>query len=202
MKKFFIVAVALLCLAGTAVAQRHIEFRWRGIYFVGDASYGINLNRSTDEFSVRGDTLAAFMPSMSVGYQFRKEAAVGAGFTYVADQTGAFEQLPVFVELRSHFLRSRWTPYTVLQAGYCVPLGSSSEPMPISTKIDEGGLYLGVGLGYRFAISRNTALAVHLDYRLMQSNRVIYSSVTGESLLPEAVSLHTISGGLSFYFGN
>ena len=140
MKKTLIVAVALLCLAGTAVAQRHIEFRWHGLYCVGDVSYAFNVNRSSE--TGIADTVSGFIPSFSAGYQFRKEAAVGMGFSYLADPTGAFTQLPIFVELRSHFMRSQLTPYTVLQVGYTLPLGSSSEPP--SVKIEEGGLYLGL----------------------------------------------------------
>ena len=120
MKKTIIAAVALLCLCGTAVAQRHVEFYWRGVYVVGDASYMMNLNRSKNDNGF-ADTVSAFMPSASAGFQFRKEAGVGVGFSYLADPTGAFTQLPVFVELRSHFLRSRLTPYSVLQVGYSLP---------------------------------------------------------------------------------
>ena len=113
MKKAILVAVALLCLCGTAVAQRHIEFRWHGLYCVGDVSYAFNVNRGPNDLGI-GDTVSGFMPSFSAGYQFRKEAAVGLGFSYLADPTGGFTQLPLFFELRSHFSRAQLTPYTVL----------------------------------------------------------------------------------------
>lgn len=199
MKKFFIAAVALLCLCGTAAAQRHIEFRWRGIYFVGDGSYMMNLNRSPNEEG-RADSVSGFMASFSGGFQFRKEAAVGLGFAYMADPTGAFTQLPLYVELRSHFTRDRCTPYAVLQVGYSLPVGASSEP-PV-TKIDEGGLYLAVEGGARFAISRSFALGIHAGYRLLQSNKVIRYDLLNEPNLTESVVLHMIGGGLSLYFGN
>ncbi|MBR1549798.1 MAG: hypothetical protein IJ634_04090 [Bacteroidales bacterium] len=199
MKKFFIAAVTLLCLGGTAAAQHHIEFRWRGIYFVGDGSYVFNLNRSPNESGL-ADTVSGFMPSFSGGFQFRKEAAVGLGFAYLADPTGAFSQLPLFVELRSHFTRDRLTPYAVLQAGYSLPVGASSEP-PI-TKIDEGGLYLGIEAGARFAINRSFALGMHASYRLLQSNQVIRYDMLNDPSLTETVVLHMFGGGLSVYFGN
>lgn len=195
MKKIIIAAVALLYLYGTAAAQRHIEFRWRGLYLVGDASYVFNINRSVDKGGA-ADTVSAFMPSFSCGFQFRKEAAVGVGFSYLADPSGAFRQLPIFVELRSHFMRSRITPYTVLQVGYTLPVGASSEP-PV-TKIDEGGMFFGLEAGARYAISRSTALGLHLSYKFLHSNNVQRDNFTWA----ESKGLQLIGGGLSFYFGS
>ena len=195
MKRFFIAAVALLCLSGTAVAQQHIEFRWHGLYLVGDVGYYFNLNRAADP-SGAADTVGGFMPSFSVGYSFRKEAAVGLGFSYLAESTGAFRQLPLYVELRSHFLRDRLTPYSVLQIGYSLPVGTSSEP-PVK-KIDEGGLYFGLEVGGRYAITRSTAVAVHVGYKILQSNKVQRDDYTWA----EPKTLHLLGGGVSFYFGS
>lgn len=199
MKKIVLAAVALLCLCGTAAAQRHIEFRWHGFYCVGDMSYGVNLNRSANDNNF-ADTVGAFMPSISAGYMFRKEAVVGLGATYVADANGAFTQLPVYVELRSHFMRSRLTPYTVLQVGYSLPLGVSSDAP--STKIEEGGLYVGLSVGGRYAFSRSLALGLHLDYKLLQSNVVSRHDMENAPMLNEPVVLHMLGGGLSVYFSN
>lgn len=199
MKKTIIAAVALLCLCGTAAAQRHIEYRWRGIYFVGDASYVMNLNRSAGENGL-ADTVSGFMPSLSGGFQFRKEAAVGLGFAYLSDPNGAFTQLPVFLELRSHFMRSQLTPYVVLQAGYSLPVGASSKP-PV-TKIDEGGLYLGVEVGGRYAFNRTVALGLHASYRFLQSNAVIRHDAANKPMLTETVVLHMLGAGLSVYLSN
>lgn len=199
MKKSFIAAVVLLCLCGTTAAQRHIEFRWRGIYFVGDGSYMMNLNRSAND-NGHADTVSGFMPSLSGGFQFRKEAAVGLGFSYLADPSGAFTQLPVFAELRSHFTRSRLTPYAVLQVGYSLPVGASSKP-PV-TKIDEGGLYLGVEFGGRYAINRTVGLGFHASYRFLQSNAVIRHDLQNKPMLTETVVLHMVGAGLSIYLSN
>lgn len=199
MKKTILAAVALLCLCGTAAAQRHIEYRWRGIYFVGDASYVMNLNRSAGENGL-ADTVSGFMPSLSGGFQFRKEASVGLGFAYLSDPNGAFTQLPVFLELRSHFMRSQLTPYVVLQAGYSLPVGASSKP-PV-TKIDEGGLYLGVEVGGRYAFNRTVALGLHASYRLLQSNAVIRHDAANKPMLTETVVLHMLGAGLSVYLSN
>ena len=198
MKKAILVAVALLCLCGTAVAQRHIEFRWHGLYCVGDVSYAFNVNRGPNDLGI-GDTVSGFMPSFSAGYQFRKEAAVGLGFSYLADPTGGFTQLPLFFELRSHFSRAQLTPYTVLQVGYSLPLGSSSEPP--SVKIEEGGLYLGLEVGGRYAFSRSFALGVHGGYKLLYSNKVQRTDALNMPILTESVALSMLSFGVSAYLG-
>ncbi len=208
MKKIFIVAATLLCLAGTAVAQQHTEFRWHGIYLVGDITYGVNINRQVDEISGLSEELSAFMPTLVAGYQFRKETAIGVGASYVADPKGAYTQLPIFIELRSHYLRSQWSPYTALQAGYTFPLGSSSAPDPETTpptpsrKIAEGGLYFGLEVGARYAFNRSMAIAAHLNYRLLQANKMDWSDAYGIAIPADPVALHVIGGGVSFYFGN
>lgn len=202
MKKIVIAIVTIAALCGVAQAQRHVEFRWHGAYLVGDASYGFNLNRTQEDDDTIASTLNAFMPGLSVGYQFRKEAGVGLGFNYVADPTGAYTQMPVFLELRSHFLRSQLTPYCAMQVGYTLPLGTSSEPDPVSTKIEEGGLYFGLEVGARYAINRFMAVAGHVGYRLLQSNDVSRSNMEGTSILATPISLHVLNFGVSFYFSN
>lgn len=192
----------MVTLCGAAQAQRHIEFRWHGVYLTGDLTYGANINRAMEEGGVVGDTLSAIMPTFTAGFQFRKEAAVGLGFSYVADPTGAYTQLPVFVELRSHYMRSRLTPYSVLQIGYTLPLGMSSTPNPVSNKIEEGGLYVGIEVGGRYAINRSTAVALHATYRLLQMNEVSRSDANGVLMMAPPVLMHVIGGGATFYFGN
>lgn len=202
MKKTLFAILALVALCGVAHAQRHIEYRWRGFYVVGDASYGINLNRQIDEFDTIPCELNAMMPGVSLGFQFSKEAGVGLGFNYVADPSGAYTQMPLYAELRSHFLRSQLTPYMVLQVGYCLPLGASSEPNPVGTEIKEGGLYFGLEAGVRYAISRNLAVAGHVGYRLLQANEVLRTDLLDRPILNPPVNLHVLSFGASFYFSN
>lgn len=197
MKRIILAAAALLCLMGTAAAQRHIEYKWRGPYFTIDGSYLMNLNREAG-LNGRSDTLSAVNVSFSGGFMFSKEAGLGLGVTYVADPTGAFTQMPVFVELRSHFMRSRITPYTVLQGGYCLPLGSSSEPPRV--EITKGGLYFGVSVGARYAVDRSFALGLHVDYKMMQSSVVTRYDIHNTPEIADPLTLHTVGGGLSLYF--
>lgn len=196
-KKLILAAVALLCLCGTAAAQHHVEYKWRGPYFVVDGSYLLNINREAG-LNGRADTLNAVNVSIVGGFQFSKEAGLGLGVTYVADPTGALTQMPVFVELRSHFMRSRLTPYTVIQGGYCLPLGSTSEPP--KREITEGGLYFGFSFGGRYAIDRGFAIGLHVDYKMMQSSKFSRYDMSNVIELSDPIVMHTIGGGLSLYF--
>ena len=197
MKKTMFIAVALLCLCGTAAAQRHVEYKWRGAYFVVDGSYIMNINREPG-LNGRSDTLDAVALSFSGGFQFSKEAGVGIGATYIADASGAYTQMPVFVELRSHFMRSRLTPYTILQGGYCLPLGSSSEPPRV--QITKGGLYFGAGVGARFAVDRGFAIGLHADYKMIQSRVVTRYDIHNSPVIADPITMHVVGGGLSLYF--
>ena len=201
MKKTIIAAVALLCLIGTAAAQRHVEYRWRGFYGTLDMSYGFNLNRGEGLNGV-ADTAGMLGMGFSAGFQFSKEAGVGVGFTYLADPSGAYTQLPVYVELRSHLSRGQLTPYTALQVGYTMPLGSSSEPPSI--EITEGGLYFGLDLGARYALNRNFAVGGHVGYKLLQSIKLKRSMINefGDEVpyLEDAVVLHMLFIGACLYF--
>ncbi|MCR5589062.1 MAG: outer membrane beta-barrel protein [Bacteroidales bacterium] len=198
MKKIIIAAVALLCLCGTAAAQRHIEYKWRGAYVVVDGSYVMNLNRSTSTSTIVSvaDTMSGFALGVSGGFQFRKEAGVGLGVTYLLDPTGAFTQMPIYAELRSHFSRSRLTPYAVLQLGYTLPLGASSP----TVKIETGGIYFGAQLGGRFAIDRSFAIGMHVGYKLLNMAEVSRFDVAHKPLLADARSLHVIDAGVSLHF--
>ena len=200
MKKIILLLVAAVCLGQAAQAQRHIEFRWRGAYFVGNITYATNSLTTTENRGFR-DTVSGFMPMVVGGYQFRKEAGVGVGFAFLKDPNGAFTQMPAFVELRSHFMRSQLTPYSVLQLGYTLPLGSSAKG-GTRTKIDEGGLYLGIGFGGRYAFSRGLALGAELGYKMLQSRSVLRKQPNNTSMLTDPVVLHMLTFGLSLYFSN
>ena len=197
MKRMILAIVAVLCLAGTAQSQRHIEYKWRGAYFVVDGSYCMNLNRAPG-LNGYTDTLSAFNLSIIGGFQFRKEAGVGLGMSYIADPRGAYTQMPVFIELRSHLMRSRLTPYTVLQGGYTLPLGSSSEPPSI--QITKGGLYFGFEVGARYAVTREFGIGVHAGYKMLQSFEVTRSDINNVPEIADPVVLHLVNGGVSFYF--
>ena len=146
----------------------HIEFKYYGFYSVIDYTFMTNLNKVhgeyIDDYVLNGITAVA-------GWQWRKESAVGLGFSYLNDATGSFSQIPVFLEFRSHFLRNRVTPFTAVQLGYSIPFGSKNAELDY-TRIDEGGITMGFSAGIRFAIKQKFGLNVYAGYQLIQNNSV------------------------------
>lgn len=190
MKKLLL-SLALLLAGCVAIAQEHIEFKWYGLYNVVDFSYGKNVNSKYDAASL--SQLTAVM-----GFQYRKETGVGLGVTFMHDGTNAYTQLPIFIELRSHYLRSRLTPFTVVRAGYSLPLGESSGGAD-AVSIKKGGAYFGLEVGGRYAISPKFGVSAHLRFSLVNMNDVEFCE-NGVVAERHGVLFHVIGGGLGINF--
>ena len=173
----------------------HIEFKYYGFYSVIDYTFMTNLNKEhgeyVDSYALNGITAVA-------GWQWRKESAVGIGFSYLNDATGSFSQIPVFIEFRSHFLRNRITPFTAVQLGYSIPFGSKNADVDY-TRIEEGGITAGFSAGARFAVSPKFGINLYVGYQLIQNNSVErgFNSVAA-TRLPELY--HHIKFGLGVNF--
>lgn len=156
----------------------HVEFKYYGFYCVIDYTHIMhfavengsymdlngNMHHFPDKYNLSGVTAIA-------GWQFGKESGVGVGFSYLNDPTGAFSQIPVFFEYRSHYLRNRVTPFTSLQMGYSIPFGSKNLEEEY-TRIEKGGLTFGFSAGVRFAISQKLGLNASVGYQLIHLNSV------------------------------
>lgn len=160
-------------------APPHIEFKYYGFYSVIDYTCMINkknisgsyihpltgqLISYVDKYVLHGVTAVA-------GWQWRKESAIGIGFSYLNDADGSFSQIPVFLEFRSHFLRNRITPFTAVQMGYSIPFGTKNLDEDY-TRIDEGGITFGVSAGARFAISQKVGLNLYVGYQMIHCNSI------------------------------
>ena len=195
MRKKAWVAVLLVCLGGAATAQRHGSFRAHGFYSAIDIGYAFNLDRS-EGLNGEADTVAGLELGISCGYQFSRAAGVGVGFSYLNDQSGAFNIMPAYVELRSHYLKSNLTPYTVVQVGYSIPLGASATDV----KIEKGGVYFSVGVGARYSFSKGIALGIHGSYQLVNLRQVDRYNGGANPWLTGATTLSIVNAGLTLYF--
>lgn len=174
--------LALLTVGLTGFAgdgPKHVEFKYYGFYSVIDYTYMFCLPHESGQYMepVTG-TIVGFTDSYALngitaiaGWQFRKETSLGVGFSYLNDATGAFSQIPVFAELRSHYLRNRVTPFTAVQMGYSIPFGSKNL-VEEYTKIDQGGITLGLEGGIRFAVAQKFGLNVYAGYQMIQLRSV------------------------------
>lgn len=157
MKRILLLLAAVAALTA-AQAQQHIEFKWHRWYGVGGYAFSTNIN--TTDFADK----ATFNSVYAVGgWQIRKASGIGLGFQFMHDGTGAFSQLPLFVELRSHYLRSQITPFTTARIGYSIPLGSSSGGTD-AIQIAKGGAFWGLHVGARYAFSRTLAANAYVGY--------------------------------------
>ena len=192
MKKVILLAVAVFAMM-TAQAQRHVEFKWHRWYGVAGYDFSTNINKT------RFEDKATFHGVYAIGgWQIRKESGVGLGVEFLKDPTGAFNQLPVFIELRSHYFRSQLTPYTSVSVGYSIPLGSSSGGEN-AIKIKTGGAIWGVNVGARYAITRTFAVSAFVGYQLIALRKVgLYADGQLETTQP--VTMHNFKVGVGFNF--
>lgn len=192
MKKVILLAVAVFAMM-TAQAQRHVEFKWHRWYGVAGYDFSTNINKT------RFEDKATFHGVYAIGgWQIRKESGVGLGVEFLKDPTGAFNQLPVFVELRSHYLRSQLTPYTSVSVGYSIPLGSSSGGEN-AIKIKRGGAIWGVNVGARYAITRTFAVSAFVGYQGIFMGSV-ERKIEGLLANNGPLLLHNLKAGVGFNF--
>ena len=191
MKRLLLLLAAVAVFA-TAQAQ-HIEFKWRGFYVAGGYDHAMNLNKTPydDNVAFNGFTVAG-------GFQFRKETGLGIGASYMRDATGAFSQMPIFLELRSHYLRSRLTPFTTIYVGYSLPLGSSSGGSE-SVQIKAGGVTSGANVGVRYAVSRKFGIHAYVGYQELYMNKV-NRKIGGRLAETQPLLLHNFKFGVGLNF--
>lgn len=203
LKKFFLLFVVCVGL-GSAMAETnmktaslppHIEFRNFGVYGILEYSHLFSLTNFEDlpEFNGFNGYTAI------LGFQIRKETAIGLGYTYLLDKTGAFSQMPVFVELRSHLTRNRLSPFTALSFGYSFPTGSFSGGQN-AVNIEKGGVNFGLKFGGRFAITRHVGASLHVGYTMLSMRSIRVCDAPLVAAYEEPLLLHNLSLGLSLNF--
>ena len=189
--------LAMLCFAASAQKKdkgdQHVEFRYHGFYSVVD--YALMKTVSTLD-----DIESPLFHSINVvaGFQWRPESAVGFGFSYLHDASGAFSQIPMYVEYRTHYLRGRVAPFTTARVGFSVPVGSGSSGEHYA-KINLGGLTFGARLGVRYAFTRSSGANIFAGYQMLQLNQV-ERGTNGQCETIGAELFHTIQAGLGFNF--
>lgn len=175
--------------------KSHIEFKYYGLYgVVGyDCLPALSINGAYPKPVMNGATGV-------IGFQFRRQSAIGIGVSYFADKTGLFSQMPLFLEFRSHYLRSRVTPYSAVKVGYSFALGSRYQQGADSWYIDKGGVMLGVEVGGRLAITHKFGMSLGVGYMLLHSNNVEYCDANMVPATNESVLMHNLKISLALNF--
>lgn len=204
MKKIFLLVLMCLSLGTVAMAETnmknaalppHIEFRNFGVYGILDYSHYFTLTEveALPEFSGFNAWTAV------IGFQLRKETGIGLGYSYLLDHTHGLTQMPLFVELRSHWTRNRISPFTTLAFGYNFPTGSISAA-PQTVNVEKGGINFTMSAGARFAVIRHFGVSVRVGYSMlsMRDVRICDSPLT--PAYDEPMLLHNITVGASLNF--
>lgn len=192
MKKAVLLLVAVVSLMA-AQAQQHIEFKWHRMYGVAGYDFSTNLNET--QF---GDKATMHGVYAIGGWQIRKESGIGLGVEFMKDMTSGYTQLPVFVEVRSHYLRNQVSPFTSVYVGYSIPLGFSGTGADY-VKIETGGPTWGLNVGARYAISKKMGVSAFVGYQGIFLNRVNRYE-DGKLAYGEPVLLQNFKFGVGFNF--
>lgn len=213
MKKFFLSLLLLTAVVAKTAevwaqssSPQHIEFKYYGFYCVVDYTHmfcftnfsGQYMEPTTGQVIGFNDNYNLNGVSAVAGWQFRKETALGLGFSYLNDPLKAFSQIPVFLEFRSHFLRNRLTPFTSAQVGYTIPFGTKSTGVEY-TRINEGGVTFAINIGLRFAIKQRLGINVYGGYQMIQLRSVErgFGGVAG-TCMPELYDNIRFGMGVNF----
>jgi hypothetical protein len=202
MKKIVFLLVAVVSLMA-AQAQQHVEFKWHRMYGVAGYEFSSNINAihfDLDEgANLEYGTKATMHGIYAIcGWQIRKESGIGLGVEFLKDFAGGLTQLPVFVEVRSHYLRSPLTHYTSAYVGYSIPLGFYGTGAAY-TKIEAGGPTFGLNVGGRYAFNRKMGVSAFIGYQLITLRKVgLYAD--GVLHITQPVTMHNFKAGVGFNF--
>lgn len=191
MKKIILLLAAVVTMM--AAQAQHVEFKWHRCYGVAGYDFSTNINKTDYADKAAFNGLYAIY-----GWQIRKESGIGLGVEFLHDATGAFSQLPVFLEVRSHYLRNRVTPYSSLYVGYSIPLGSSSGG-DNAIQITKGGATWGFNVGARYAINRKIGVSAFIGYQGIYMSRVD-RKIDGLLANARPQLFHDFKAGVGFNF--
>ena len=201
MKKIVFLLVAVVSLMA-AQAQQHVEFKWHRMYGVAGYDFSSNINSIYFDLdqgnNVEYGTKATMHGIYAIcGWQIRKESGIGLGVEFMKDFAGGLTQLPVFVEVRSHYLRSQLTPFTSAYVGYSFPLGFYGTGAAY-TKIEAGGPTFGLNIGARYAFNRKMGVSAFIGYQLIALRKL---SLYADKLnITQPFTMHDFKVGVGFNF--
>lgn len=183
-------------LSVPSVLPKHVEFKYHGAYCVADIAMAYDF---TEKVFLKGINLSG-------GWQWRRQSGFGIGVSYLADGEGVFSQMPIYAELRTHYLRNQVTPYTSLTAGYTIPMGRKNNSNEMQREVISGGVMIGMSVGARYAFNRNVAINAYFGYQLhsLRVQRVANADFDTDdpdySKIEESIIQHMLKFGFGINF--
>ena len=98
------------------------------------------------------------------GYRWSLYSGVGAGIGFYKDMNDLHTTLPIFIEVRNHFMRNRFSPFSVISAGYSIPNGRVSNYRSLQSGVVKGGPMVGITLGVRYLFTKRTGINLFVGY--------------------------------------
>lgn len=150
--------------------KKRYEFREQGRYFA--TNLGMMPAPYNQQWGDSGlNMMETFTFSAVVGQQLSRIA--GLGFGLGLDKYGENSDLtvmPVFVEFRSYFFRSRNTPYLniLFGRGFAQKLNDNSGFNNFDSQLVKGGIFLSPNFGIRFGAKERGNLIVDFGLRLQK----------------------------------
>ena len=108
------------------------------------------------------------------GWQFNRYFGIGGGVGIMS--LGEHSSVPVYANIRSHFMKTSTTLYGDLNIGYGAFIGSNLSTIPGFKAL--GGLYARPAIGIRFKSCKKTHATLDLGY-IFQAAKYDYQNFDG-----------------------
>lgn len=156
------------------------------------ASYELGL---TD--IANGDDVAMLSVILIHGYQFNPHFSLGLGAGGEISSKKIYN-VPVFLDARAYFLKSRATPYFALGAGYNLMIAEYASGYYDTETQATNGFMINPALGVRVALNQKVALGLNLGYKYIGTPVEVYNYFGSNTT--ELASFHcvTLRGGIVF----
>lgn len=137
------------------------------------------------------------------GYRWSLYSGVGLGVGYYKESgENLHSNIPIFIELRNHFMRDRFSPFTTLSLGYAIPMGRESITQKQQDGVTQGGVVVGFSVGVRYLFTRKIGVNLFAGYSGMKETIERQIITTTEEIVPQEKPyfLHQLKFGLGVSF--
>ncbi|MGZ5222212.1 MAG: hypothetical protein ACXWC7_19150 [Chitinophagaceae bacterium] len=145
---------------------------------------------------IHGVQEPAFLIQTIQGVQYKTwSVGLGAGLDAYYRQSA-----PLFIDLRKKILNKPNTPFLFADLGGNIPFDKSEKDIYLKTTYS-GGKYYDIGVGYQWAMEKNTAFNLSIGYSHKYINSISYYGYIDEPIKEEmnyTLRRLSLKAGLSF----
>jgi hypothetical protein len=130
------------------------------------------------------------------GYQFFPYLAVGGGVGADISANNIYN-VPIFLDVRSHFLKGKTTPYVALAAGYNATIDENSDYYTRRQVLKHGAVF-AASFGVKAWMSKKAAISVSLGYKLQTTRGYVGNYYLSNDMITELH--HSATFMIGFHF--